>query len=416
MLRSSLRAFRPRFLALFAFSAPLLWAALLAPTGTSATPQASSYDFTPVTAIMQDAVTDIPLQGASLRVVKDSEVVYEQVFGTYTTTTAPPIASATKWLSAAVIMSLVEDGLIDLDEPVSTYLPQFTGLKGTMTVRQMFSHTSGLVDDHACLSNHTITLAQCVDQIALTTLQAAPGALFNYGGVSMHVAGRVAEVVSGQSWAQLFEDRIRAPLGLTSTGYYWATPDKNPMMAGGAYSTIGDYGKFLAMLLAGGNAGGAQVLTAASVVEMQLDQTGDAAGANPRGYGLGEWRDLVNNQGVATQVSSAGKFGTVPWLDTTRNYYAVFMTYDELPSVRPYVNDLETTIRSIFDAPPPSSVGGIAMSPDLVSADALGAEARASGGGVSAGVVWIAVVPVAGLVLVAGAAATRRRTHRRSSV
>ena len=352
---------------------------------------------------MQNAVTTIPLQGASLRVVKDTEVVYEQAFGAYTTSTWPPIASASKWLSAAVIMSLVEDGLIDLDEPVSTYLPQFTGLKGTMTVRQMFSHTSGLPGDHACLDNHTITLAQCVDQIALVSLQAAPGALFDYGGVSMHVAGRVAEVVSGQSWAQLFDERIGTPLGLTSTYYFYGTPDQNPMIAGGARSTFADYGKFLAMILADGNAGGVQVLTPASVHEMQIDQTAGAAGANPRGYGLGEWRDVVDNQDNATQLSSAGAFGFVPWIDTERNYYAVFLTYDHLDNVRPTVNQLETTIRAIFDAPPPPPpVGGVAHPPELISARAAAIEKHSSASWVVATIticITAMLVTVSGVVL-----------------
>lgn len=399
--------------ALLVLSAALVVGALLGPTTTTAAPQATTYDFTQVTTIMQNAVTTIPLQGASLRVVKDSVVVYEQAFGAYTTSTSPPIASASKWLSAAVIMSLVEDGLIDLDEPVSTYLPQFTGLKGTMTVRQMFSHTSGLPGDHNCRDNHTITLANCVDQIALVSLQAAPGALFDYGGVSMHVAGRVAEVVSGQSWAQLFEDRIRAPLGLTNTYYFNATPDLNPSMAGGARSTLGDYGKFLAMILADGNAGGVQVLTPASVHEMQIDQTAGAAGANPRGYGLGEWRDIVDNQDNATQLSSAGAFGFVPWIDTERNYYAVFLTYDHLDNVRPTVNQLETTIRAIFDAPPsPPPVGGVAHAPEFRADRTTAVEEHPSARWV---VATIIICAAAMLLIVAGFVWRRERpAHPRS--
>ena len=76
------------------------------------------------------------------------------------------IASASKWVSAVAILTLVDDGLIDLDAPLSTYLPQFTGSKGTMTVRQMFSHTSGLPggSSWAVLTDGTITLAEAADE------------------------------------------------------------------------------------------------------------------------------------------------------------------------------------------------------------------------------------------------------------
>src|SRR5712692_8971047 len=141
-----------------------------------------AYDFSAVTDLIQSAVDRIPLEGASLLLVKDGQVIYERAFGSYTLDTGVPIASASKWISASVVMSLVDNGLIDLDAPVSRYLPNFTGVHGTITMREAFSHTSGLPSDVPCLSDRSITLEECVDQISRVPLLEDPGTALRYGG------------------------------------------------------------------------------------------------------------------------------------------------------------------------------------------------------------------------------------------
>jgi serine-type D-Ala-D-Ala carboxypeptidase len=137
-----------------------------------------SYDFSAVTALIQNAVNSIPLDGASLMLIKDGQVIYEQYFGDYNADTRVFIASASKWLSAATLMALVDEGKLSLDDPVSKYLTYFTGVKGAMTIRQMFSHTSGLPgirDDARCLGNPFTTMNACARQIAqLELLKIAP--------------------------------------------------------------------------------------------------------------------------------------------------------------------------------------------------------------------------------------------------
>ena len=160
-------------------------------------------DFSPVANVAQGIVDDALLVTGASVWLETGDLSVDETFhlGTFDDTTVVPIASATKLLSAVVILSLVDDNLLDLDAPLSSYLPQWTGVAGTMTVRQMFSHTSGLPggSDHAVLGDDTLTLAQAVEVIRTTIpLAAPPGAEFSYGGLSMHVAGRVAEVVSGQ--------------------------------------------------------------------------------------------------------------------------------------------------------------------------------------------------------------------------
>ncbi|MDP9181018.1 MAG: serine hydrolase [Chloroflexota bacterium] len=319
------------------------------PGPAGATP---AYDFSSVEASIQGQVNAGTFPGASLMLFKDGEIIYEHYFGTFGPSTTVPIASSTKWLSGAVIMSLVDDGVISLDDTVSKYLPGWTGQEGTITIRQLMSHTSGLAADNACLGDATMSLAQCVDQIRDVGLVAPPGSQFYYGGASMQVAGRIAEVATGQSWAQIFNERIQIPLGMTSS-FYW--PPSNPQIGGGVISRLGDYAKFLQMSLAGGAFGSQQVLTTGAIQEMEKDQTAGAPivySPHPdnRRYGIGVWRDVVSGTGQAVQVSSQGKFGMSPWLDRDRRYFGIFFVQDQLADVYLLVAQTQLAVRAVIDA------------------------------------------------------------------
>jgi CubicO group peptidase (beta-lactamase class C family) len=287
--------------------------------------------------------------------IKDGQVIYENYFGGYNTSTTVPIASASKWLAGATLMTLVDEGKLSLDDPVSKDLSYFTGAKGTMTIRQMFSHTSGLppiAGDARCIYNPLISLDACTRQIAQLDLIGAPGAQFAYGENSMHVAGRVAEVVSGQSWESLFQEKIAIPLEMSGTTF-GATA--NPIIAGGARSRLRDYANFLQMILNHGRFNGRRVLSAGSVREMQQNLTaGLPVVYAPRGqsavnYGIGEWLDILTPRGNAVQVSSPGAFGFTPWVDKKRNLIGVFMVRDQAPNVYPTVAAIQQKVREIVD-------------------------------------------------------------------
>ena len=127
------------------------------------------YDLTSVRQAFSSTLAQAHISNGSLLVLKEGQKLFEQYAGVFNASTPRPIASGTKWLSAVVIMSLVDDGLMSLDDPVSKFFPQsYTGLKGTMTVRQMFSHTSGLPGglDYPVLNDDSITLQQAAQIIS----------------------------------------------------------------------------------------------------------------------------------------------------------------------------------------------------------------------------------------------------------
>ncbi|HEV8702374.1 MAG TPA: serine hydrolase domain-containing protein [Candidatus Polarisedimenticolia bacterium] len=291
-------------------------------------------DFKEADSLMQSMVSATPLPGAGLWLFDAGGVtIHQRMFGNYTPDSLLLVASSTKWFSAAVIMGLVDDGTLRLDDKVSVYLPYFTGAKADMTLRQLFSHTSGLDNrtDAPCVNDSTTTLDLCAQQIAQTVAMIGPpGSFFCYGNNSIQVGGRMAEVASGKSWSQLFTDKIRTPLGLTSTFYFGG---QNPPIAGGLITTMNEYGKFLRMILDDGMYGATRVLSSAAIAEMQRDQTAQAAffcsPAPPYvRYGIGEWRDVHYGMPDGSQISCPGKFGFYPWIDKKREVAGIFEIYD----------------------------------------------------------------------------------------
>lgn len=319
------------------------------------------YDLSAVTQAFTNTLAQNGIANGSLLVLKDGQRLHELYAGTYQPNTLRVIASASKWLSAVVIMSLVDDGVLSLDDPASKFFPQYyTGQKGTMTIRQMFSHTSGLPGTHEdwVLNSDDITLQQAAQFIATNNLIAAPGTVFCYGGLSMQLAGACAEVASGQSWSNLFYLRLKQPLGLTATTY-GNTP--NPRIAGGISSTLYEYATVLQMLLNHGVWGTNRVLSSNAVYVMQQDQTAGAFiqcspytkyGYGNTRYGIGEWREELRPDGSAYQIGSGGAFGFAPWIDLDRNVAGVFMVVNLMENVFPGVQQLKAAVRAAVDNTP----------------------------------------------------------------
>jgi len=184
-----------------------------------------------------------------------------------------------------------------------------------------------------------MTLAACVDLIYAEPLSAAPGTVLDYGGVAMQVGARVAEVVTGESWYQLFGERITGPLGMTST--YIA--QQNPQVAGGVLSSSGDYTRFLRMLLRGGELDGVRVLSTAAVAGMHADSVGGVPNVNGGNnkYGIGNWIDMAGPLGSALQNASYGAFGTTPWINWVHGYAGIFLVYTQAEGMHAAGNQIQ---------------------------------------------------------------------------
>lgn len=292
--------------------------------------------FDAVNRSMRRRVAADGLDGGMVVVVRDGQFVDQRSYGDLGGSTEIPIASASKWLTTATLMTLVDEGRLSLDDPVAEHLPGFDGGKKGVRVRHLLSHTSGLPYDACVGAASGVTTAQCTARIAAGPDPAtAPGTAFAYSGVGYEVAARLVEVLTGASFADAFEARIAGPLGMRSTRF--DRYGSHPVPAASATSTVDDYGYFVAMMANHGVANdGTRVLSAASVDEIERDQVrgvdtrGDAA-VRTTGiptYGLGIWRDVVGPDDEIRVLSGSGAYGFYPWIDRRHGTWGIIGVAD----------------------------------------------------------------------------------------
>lgn len=301
------------------------------------------YDFTPVKRKINSWIQHRYYSGAAIMIVKNDSVVFEDYYDGYTKNTVIYIASAGKWLAAATIASVVEQTSLSWEDPVKKWIPEFTDEKGNATLRQLLSHTSGFPDYQPKgnpIDNYQ-SLEESVKHIISLPSIHAPGLSFHYGGLAMQVAGRMAELATGKTFETLFQEHIAKPLEMINTHF---TPvdsriGHNPMIGGGAKSTLQDYMHFLNMIFHDGVYGRIQILSKASIIEMQANQIHKAqlkpdeyvehvrSKSHHSIYGLGEWREELDASGNAVLISSPSWAGAYPWIDKTTNSYGFFITH-----------------------------------------------------------------------------------------
>jgi len=282
--------------------------------------------------VLQNAVARGDVPGVVAMAAGDAGPIYEGAAGVreagsddpITADTMLRIASMTKMVTTVAALQLVEQGNLDLDEPVAKYRPEFAELQvlegfdgdtpklrapaTQATVRHLATHTSGLsywfwnadVDRYEQLTGVPNILPGSNDAFQ-APLVADPGTTYEYG-INTDWLGKVVEAVSGQSLADYFEEHITGPLGMTNTtrlmsdeqranstpihmrgedGAWMATDidwAQEPEFWGGGhflYSTPRDYLRFQRMLLGGGTLEGVQILEGSSVDDAFRNHIGE---------------------------------------------------------------------------------------------------------------------------------------------
>ncbi len=308
--------------------------------------------------------------GASLLITVEGQTVYRRTAGVFDTAKAVPIASASKWLAAATMLTLVDDRTLSLDTRAGQYLPQFNQDKANITLRQLLSHTSGLISDSPCLVSGSAAMAACVSEIAGEPLRFPPGSKFAYGNASLQVAGHLAERATGKPWNTLFWERIGTPLKFTCTRLDGIGSIESPIIANGVVSCADDYTRFLQMIVAGGVYEGRRVLSATSIAEMAADQTrGVEIAETPYSafaqldpqlpllrYGLGVWRERADASSRAVEISSQGASGFSPWVDFQRNLTGVLAVQSSQEAIMQAYLDLKDVVRRSVPAWPDRSM------------------------------------------------------------
>lgn len=277
----------------------------------------------------------------SAMIYKDGKVIYQKNIGNeFNTKTQVPIANACQWLTAALVMSFVDQGKISLDDKVSKYLPFFSKYsKGYITIKDCLAHLTGIESEPVRLLNlfgrkKYASLEEEVEEIAAKKeILSNPGLEFRYSNIGINIVGRVLEVVSKRSFEQLMQERITRPLMMRNTSFS-SFAAINP--SAGGVSTASDYMNFLSMILNKGMFNGKQILTEKSIMEMQTVRTTPAMikyapkAGEGYSYGLGEWILETDGNGSGTVLASPGMSGTWPMIDRCRGYALIVLTKGDL--------------------------------------------------------------------------------------
>lgn len=282
--------------------------------------------------LLSDACAAGRVPGVVAMATNREGTLYEGAFGertlgggqAMTTDTVGWIASMTKAITSVAAVQQVERGKLELDAPAAKVLPQIAELqvldgfdaagnprlrapKRPITLRHLLTHSAGCSYEiwnpdmqkvQAALGIPSVT--ECRNKALMLPLVADPGERWEYG-VNIDWAGKMVEAVTGQSLGQALKANLFEPLGMASTAFR-ITPEMRSRLAGvhlrdgdgklapfafeipqepefemgggGLYGTVGDYLKFVRMILNGGQLGGERVLKPETVQSLGLNHMG----------------------------------------------------------------------------------------------------------------------------------------------
>jgi CubicO group peptidase (beta-lactamase class C family) len=338
--------------------------------------------------VMQRYVDAGKLPGFVTLVARRGEIAYLNTCGWRDVATQRPmqtdtifrIFSMTKPIASVALLMLYEQGLVNLHDPLSNYLPEFAAAKvwtarglidvaTPISVQHILTHTAGFTygaaeaDDihpvdilyaQADLFNRDLSLNAMVEKLATLPLRFQPGTQWHYS-MATDVVGRLVEVLADETLADFIEQRICQPLGMSDTTFaidrsklerfatlYHITPDDplavldHPQTSGylppvklqlggsGMVSTIGDYYRFAAFLLNKGALDGVRLLGRKTVERMQMNHL--MAELLPIAYefsppmvglGFGLGVGVTLDPALTGQMGSRGGYGWGGYAETT---------------------------------------------------------------------------------------------------
>lgn len=359
----------------------LLIAALVAPAYLLATPKLPG-----IGAAMQEKIDQKEIAGAVTVVIAKDKILHLESTGhadiatqrAITPDTLFWIASMTKPITGVAVLMLQDEGRLNVSDPVAKYIPEFATLKtpsgkpANLTITQILTHTSGLGEAAGEATRQARTLADLVPVWLAAPMKYEPGAKWQYTQSGINLAGRIVEVVSGQTFDAFLQKRLFDPLGMKDTTFYPTEAQrarlatayaKNkdtaelspvppraeysgsrslpPQGNGGLYSTPLDYGRFCQMLLNRGTLDGRRYLSEKTFQVLTSVHTGDLPtgffqsdlygkrGTN-YGWGIGTCILRTPHDGVPAMLSPGtfghgGAWGTQAWIDPVRGVAYLLM-------------------------------------------------------------------------------------------
>ncbi|QSB03632.1 beta-lactamase family protein [Methylomonas sp. EFPC1] len=295
-----------------------------------------SYLKTHLTWLIEQEMSEQDVAGLSIAVVDDQQVVWAQGFGyadqdngiAATPETVYRTGSISKLFTDTLVMQLAEQGKLDIDQPLQTYLPNFAIKSrfpdaGPITPRNIMTHHSGLPGDrgNGMWTNNPAPFSQLVDPLKDEYAAYPPNRIWAYSNLGITLLGTMLERLTGEDFSTYADRQLLKLLGMTHAAFspgisgeltskaYKNDQEKaevalRDMPAGGLNANVLDLSRFIAMVLADGKANGRQLLKPETLHEMLRQQNRDLALDVGNKTGLGWF--LTSKPGIGDVAAHGG--------------------------------------------------------------------------------------------------------------
>ena len=375
----------------------------------------SSAQLKKLEAVTKQHIDDGLVPGAVMLVARRGKVAWLSVQGKRDASAPDPmkadsifrIYSMTKPIVSIALMQMVEEGKLQVSDPVAKYLPEIGKMKvGTevvvdgkptlrlsdptraMTVQDLLRHTAGLTYGSrgaslinasyadARIGDRSATNEEMVSRLSGLALKFNPGDRWEYS-VAVDVQGRLIEVIDGKKLGEALQARVLQPLGMADSGFQvpadklaraaqpGARPGGLPMTprfavndgakyesgGGGMTSTMADYLRFTSALANGGALQGKRIIGKKTLEFMTADHTLNRPG-RPLGLGFGlgfEVRTRTGDSalpGTVGEYGWAGNAGTLFWIDPKEQLIAIYMVQVSDPDRIALRNQFRTMVQA----------------------------------------------------------------------
>jgi len=343
---------------------------------------------------IQQVMKQKHLPGFEVALIDDQDVIWQETFGLANleknqpaeTDTVYRLWSVAKAFTAIETMRLVEDGLVDLDTPITEYIPDFA-LQSRfpdsepITIRSILTHRSGLPRNGChwieltpnALADQATSLKDCYQTYPV-------GYRYKYSNTGFNLLGYLVEELRGKPFPDYLRAELFLPLGMENTTflrshlpaqaevapgyefyegdyYLYEQGDTTNLASGNLYGTIEDMGKFVQFIFRNGEANGAQLIAPETLQEMFVEQASSARDPQTMGLGWKTNRVLGSEQLIWHDGGPSDGTGSLVAFLPERKLGVVLIangtTFDGSISVPLAVEFLELMVETKYGPQPP---------------------------------------------------------------
>jgi CubicO group peptidase (beta-lactamase class C family) len=337
--------------------------------------------------IVSDGLMQEKMPGCVVLIGRREGIVFRRAYGfrqlqpnkaEMTTETVFDLASLTKPIATATsIMILVQQGKLDPNVTVATYLPEFAqNGKDTITLRHLLTHTGGLIPDNP-IEDYADGAAGAISRIYELAPTAAPGESFDYSDVGFIVLGQIVTAVSGKDVHEFSQEHIFKPLNMAETGFlphdalklraavtqerdgHWMQGEVHDPRAfamggiaghAGLFSTADDLARYATMMLGSGRLDNVQIMDEPTfklmTTSLEIPRGRRALGWDAKTGFSSNRSDLMSSQAFG----HGGFTGTGIWIDPIQNLYYIFLSNRVHPDGKGLVNPLIGRVGTVASA------------------------------------------------------------------